>query len=309
MSAIMSIIKIPIDPANPGQYFACCGLLELAHRHWGTDAKGCFTDGGNSFTLEYPENLTDEKLKERLIDRIQIPRHEESIKEDIRNEQVKKDKNKLKRKNKTNLDSKPILEETIDVSGDNLSDEDDEKYSPPFSLVWKDKNEKDHDIFLDWWFISCKTWAGQQYSFKKIGTLNVQSKRVESFTKGFQHSITLNQNKETGETSPPCQIDIRTSWTPLDVGFSLDTQNKNYKRAIFPLVELLAVIGLQRFLPVPDKHVQYTYSYSLWLKPLDAVGASVSDLTMSSQDKINYTFSTPLNGKCKYFTRAILKQN
>jgi hypothetical protein len=27
-------IRINVDPANPGQFFACCGLLELAHRRW-----------------------------------------------------------------------------------------------------------------------------------------------------------------------------------------------------------------------------------------------------------------------------------
>src|SRR5215469_7228345 len=28
-------IQIAVDPANPGQFFACCGLLELADRLWG----------------------------------------------------------------------------------------------------------------------------------------------------------------------------------------------------------------------------------------------------------------------------------
>lgn len=27
-------IRIPIDPTNPGQFFACCGLLELADKAW-----------------------------------------------------------------------------------------------------------------------------------------------------------------------------------------------------------------------------------------------------------------------------------
>ena len=32
-------IRIPVDVTNPGQFFACCGLLELAHRLWtGTTA-------------------------------------------------------------------------------------------------------------------------------------------------------------------------------------------------------------------------------------------------------------------------------
>jgi CRISPR-associated protein Csx14 len=27
-------IRIPVDLTNPGQFFACCGLLELADRLW-----------------------------------------------------------------------------------------------------------------------------------------------------------------------------------------------------------------------------------------------------------------------------------
>jgi CRISPR-associated protein Csb3 len=34
-------IRIPVDPTNPGQFFACCGLLELAHRRW-PGAEGWF---------------------------------------------------------------------------------------------------------------------------------------------------------------------------------------------------------------------------------------------------------------------------
>jgi len=34
-------IRINVDPTNPGQFFACCGLLELADRLWG-GAEGWF---------------------------------------------------------------------------------------------------------------------------------------------------------------------------------------------------------------------------------------------------------------------------
>ena len=37
-------IRLRVDPANPGQYFACCGLLELADRLW-DGAEGWFEDG------------------------------------------------------------------------------------------------------------------------------------------------------------------------------------------------------------------------------------------------------------------------
>jgi hypothetical protein len=37
-------IRVSIDPTNPGQFFACCGLLELANRLW-QGAEGWFDNG------------------------------------------------------------------------------------------------------------------------------------------------------------------------------------------------------------------------------------------------------------------------
>src|SRR5256714_3057079 len=34
MTSIEASTHITVDPANPGQFFACCGLLELADRLW-----------------------------------------------------------------------------------------------------------------------------------------------------------------------------------------------------------------------------------------------------------------------------------
>src|SRR5438093_13336327 len=50
-------IRIPVDLTNPGQFFACCGLLELADRLW-PGAEGwfepqdfCMTCGGSPRAL------------------------------------------------------------------------------------------------------------------------------------------------------------------------------------------------------------------------------------------------------------------
>ena len=43
MSYPEATIRVTVDPANPGQFFACCGLLELADRLW-PDAEGWFAD-------------------------------------------------------------------------------------------------------------------------------------------------------------------------------------------------------------------------------------------------------------------------
>lgn len=48
-------IRVNVDPTNPGQFFACCGLLELADRLWG-NVQGCFE--GREFCLT-TGNLND----------------------------------------------------------------------------------------------------------------------------------------------------------------------------------------------------------------------------------------------------------
>lgn len=48
MSELPANITIPVDLTNPGQFFACCGLLELADRLW-PGATGCF--GRRSFCI------------------------------------------------------------------------------------------------------------------------------------------------------------------------------------------------------------------------------------------------------------------
>lgn len=43
-------ITVAVDPTNPGQFFACCGLLELADRLW-PGAEGWFAPEGREFCI------------------------------------------------------------------------------------------------------------------------------------------------------------------------------------------------------------------------------------------------------------------
>jgi hypothetical protein len=43
-------ITVAVDPTNPGQFFACCGLLELADRLW-PGAEGWFSEDGREFNV------------------------------------------------------------------------------------------------------------------------------------------------------------------------------------------------------------------------------------------------------------------
>ncbi len=56
------MIRVAVDPTNPGQFFACCGLLELADRLW-PGAEGWFEKG--EFRIECDGTL-DQLLTELL---------------------------------------------------------------------------------------------------------------------------------------------------------------------------------------------------------------------------------------------------
>ena len=51
------MIRVNVDPTNPGQFFACCGLLELADRLW-PGAEGWFAGFPNAFPKESVEIFT-----------------------------------------------------------------------------------------------------------------------------------------------------------------------------------------------------------------------------------------------------------
>ncbi len=67
MSAPPANIAIPLDLANPGQFFACCGLLELADRLW-SGTEGRFDRG--HFLMFGPPECSLRALLDRLAESI-----------------------------------------------------------------------------------------------------------------------------------------------------------------------------------------------------------------------------------------------
>src|SRR6266481_6083629 len=64
--SVCDAIKIEIDLMNPGQFFACCGLLELADRLWGA-AEGWFD--GTVFGLR-PQGPVEAATATALLDSV-----------------------------------------------------------------------------------------------------------------------------------------------------------------------------------------------------------------------------------------------
>ncbi len=61
MAETLPNISVNVDPTNPGQFFACCGLLELADRLW-PGSEGWFAEDGLSFQIDSPNNALDDLI-------------------------------------------------------------------------------------------------------------------------------------------------------------------------------------------------------------------------------------------------------
>jgi len=59
MNTPTASFSVNVDPTNPGQFFACCGLLELADRLW-PNAEGWFANNGRIFYVACGEHSLDE---------------------------------------------------------------------------------------------------------------------------------------------------------------------------------------------------------------------------------------------------------
>lgn len=65
MTEPQASITVAVEPTNPGQFFACCGLLELADRLW-PGAEGWFAGDGREFRIACGGTLP------KLIDAVAI---------------------------------------------------------------------------------------------------------------------------------------------------------------------------------------------------------------------------------------------
>ncbi len=73
MSNSESNITIPVDLTNPGQFFACCGLLELADRLW-PGAEGWFDESNFHIQCELPSQLATDLYKAVIAASLQVNR-------------------------------------------------------------------------------------------------------------------------------------------------------------------------------------------------------------------------------------------
>ena len=237
-------ITLPVDLANPGQFFACCGLLELADRLW-PGAEGWFDREG------YFSIAADGSFAE-LIDRMLAAAVESSL-----NASELKRLGTLLSAAKMKLSAGDIAEkarlqrqwkiESVSVG-------------PPFNLR------------IDWWRdesgdrLDPKTWAAKQLLMDIINDLRAGASRVH-----IKNESDLWQWVSGVDRRFNFDATLGAMGSALDVGFSFDALGDNRRTRIDvpcrPLVELLAFFGLQRCRP-QSLGRRSELAYASWHVPL-----------------------------------------
>ena len=252
-------IKIDVDPTNPGQFFACCGLLELADRLTGK-AQGWFDQKHQHFFIRTCKASTslEEIIQPVLNGGVRSSVGEENLKH-LR-KLLNKSKNSLTKEEKQRKQELKILWDRERIE---------------FNKVPK--------LVLNWWNDNLaggsklKTWAGKQLLIDIVRGLIRSLNGILDNSKNLQ----LDQLLSLANTcqTPPFYFssNFGSHSSNIDVGFSLDAINKNASTRLVilvtPATEFFSFIGLQRFRPAVQKG---NFSFKIWNKPLTPLLAAAS---------------------------------
>jgi len=257
MSHAKANITVNVDVTNPGQFFACCGLLELADRLW-PGADGWF-EAIDKFVLWTEDRAASvELLCKNVIDSALTPllptddlkQLDELNKRKSDLKQRKKSLSMIDEKERKRLNSKRI------VSVFHLKS--------PFKLR------------VDWWLVeNCdadhlKTWAGQQ-AITGLADAIKAALPVVSGNAIFEIEKVV-RRQSNGEAVAPLSFDAGRVGTAQDFGYSPDKIGQAITCSVW--VEFLTLIALQRFALKPDSNGFFTYR--VWNEPLPASVAAIA---------------------------------
>ncbi len=236
-------IRTPVDSTNPGQFFACCGLFELADRLW-RGPEAWFADG--SFLLR-SEHGGGNSLAELL---------------------------------RTFKEAQTAAPSDAGVAGDPDSDNrDDDKAEPmelgaPFALRldwWADKSLKSWAGSMN----ARRIFTAMTQAIDEMSDAPFDDCRVvyENAAPATGRSGKRRQGKLT--KCEPFYFDARRGACAkaIDTGFM---PNKiDMTTAACPAVEALCLVGLQRFRPLPTDRPR-VFDYWTWSTPLPTTLAAVA---------------------------------
>ncbi len=244
MTSSEPAIRVNVDPTNPGQFFACCGLLELANRLW-SGAEAWFEK--EQFCIACKGSLSlllDALVDCHLTNTMTEAQHARS--DELSAWSVAKRKS-------------TGVEDEYKALGKSLREA---------SIVLK----APFDITLDWFIDDYaggsrfKTWAGQQSVLTISASMKAPLKAAEWRN---ENCLTFSAR----ECGLPFNFDsdIGGQGGAIDVGFSFDPLASSaltrIESSARPALELLAFVGLQRFRPREIKG-ENRFLYTTWNRPL-----------------------------------------
>ncbi len=264
--------SVEVDVTNPGHFFACCGLLKLAHRLW-PGAEGRFGRNTSMFVISAgsdAQRCLFRKLRDCDISVLSKAEREE--KNTLANE---------KRRSRKLDQEFPQDKEARRKSLDNKDRKGNIQIGEPFGLT------------LNWWQTDddlkrLKTWAGQQRP-GMIASAAQKTLPVVSSTSVLNYGDVLLAPDKSHRKVEPFYFDARRFAHALDTGFSLDVQDA--ETIAHPAVELLCLIGLQRFRPMPSSTRIRHFEYQTWPKRLGVpIAAAVASCGTTMPGSKRYLF-------------------
>lgn len=243
-------IQVAVDPTNPGQFFACCGLLELADRLW-PGAEGWFEHG--EFRVACEGGLGE------LLQQLSKATVNSSLTEA-----------ELRRLG--SLQSMDKRKRTSDITAE-MDD---------LRTRWRLERlhlSEPFDLWLDWWRdntgerTDLKTWAAKVQVLGMVRDFHGLIKALRWDASNATDCLT--QSVRAGALPFYFDSDAGAQGSAQDAGFSaydLRTVLKGHspKR---PLIELGSFLAFQRFRPNPVAGTD-RYRFSTWTTPLPVSVAS-----------------------------------
>jgi CRISPR-associated protein Csb3 len=262
MSKPEPTIRVSVDPTNPGQFFACCGLLELAHRFW-QGAESWFQ--GDEFCLR-PISVRNDATANELLNAF-IACELKNAMTDLavaRFAELSSMTTKERAKTPGLDDEKDALEK--------------QRREAPIEF-----RRDSFNLQIDWFLDDraggsrFKTWAGRQ-SVLEIAT--AMKKALESpVWRSLSPSDWFSQSHSGCGLPFNFDSNLGGQGSAVDLGFSFDplasSAASRIESTARPAIELLAFVGLQRFRPL-QLQKENRYLYCLWSQPLPPEIASAA---------------------------------
>lgn len=247
--------EIPVDLRNPGQVFACLGFLEAAHVLCGPAEGGFAWDDAERFILEAEGAEDPVAVVIEFLAKASAIAHAPfssalRAKESGVATAVQCDHSYPCPEPET-PSALPII--LSDASGRSVRIE-----------HWADGSKQRDTV---------KFWAGMGgYSGAALARDLLEP--IASLSSTDLASMAADPCAFTVRQSSSFRFDLRGSYVPMGLGFSLNAHGK-MSVSVFPVVELLAAVGLQNARPRMLDKLQYLYSIVAAVLPVPLVRAAL----------------------------------